>query len=280
MCDNNNLQNFKEESGKIHPENECMLYKMPLYYDIIFERDVSKEIEFYIDCFKKYSKINVKNILEPACGTGIFLTNFPRYGYSITGYDISENMVNYSTEIIKKQGYYDKASVILGDMRVLTFDPKLDAAIISINSLGYLLTDDAIIEHFKSMSKSIGKGAIYIVEIVCAYKDIKKERKPDETWHAERNSIKIEATWSPYQYDKIKKIRHVRFKMKVEDNSQTHIFEEKHELRLWFYRDFKDLIQKGGFRIEAIFNQEFQELNPNSFIIGELGALYYVLVNT
>lgn len=253
---------------------------MPLYYDIIFERDVSKEIEFYIDCFKKYSEIDVKNILEPACGTGIFLINFPRYGFSITGYDISDNMVNYSTEIIKKHGYYDKASVVLGDMRILTFDPKLDAAIISINSLGYLLTNDAIIEHFKSMSKSIVKGGIYIVEIVCAYRDIKKERKPDETWYAERNGIKIEATWSPYQYDKIKKIRHVRFKMKVEDHSQTYIFEEKHELRLWFYRDFKNLIQKGGFKIEAIYNQEFQELDPNLFIIGELGALYYVLVNT
>lgn len=260
-------------------EEEITLYNLPKYYDIAFSRDVTGEIEFYINCFKKYCSFDVKTILEPACGSGIFLINFPKYGYHITGYDISPKMVEYAKEKIEKAGCSDKTRVLLGDMVTMKFNPQFDAAITPLSSLGYLQSDKEITSHLKAMSESLRKGALYIVEISCACDDINNEKAPDETWFAERDGTKIEATWRPYYYDKENKMRHIDFRMKGQDNGRMFEFQEEHKLRLWLYEDFKKLTQEAGFKIAAIYNQKFQLVPKDSRITGELGALYYVLVN-
>jgi SAM-dependent methyltransferase len=260
-------------------EEEITLYNLPKYYDIALFRDVSEEIKFYISCFRKYCSFDVKTVLEPACGSGIFLVNFPKYGYNITGYDISPKMVEYAKEIIEKAGYSDKAKALLGDMVTMKFNPKFDAAIIPLASLGYLRSDKEIISHLRAMSESLQKGGLYIVEIACACDDIKNEKTPDETWLAEKNGVKIEATWRPYYYDKENKIRHIEFRMKGQDDGRVFEFQEEHKLRLWLYEDFKKLTREAGFRIEAIYNQEYQLVPKESRITGETGFLYYVLVN-
>lgn len=256
-----------------------MLYDLPKYYDIAFSRDISGEMEFFINCFKKYANFEVKRILEPACGSGIFLTAFPKFGYHITGYDISPNMVSYAEEQIRKAGYTDKAKVLPGDMRTMKFDTKFDAAINLISSLSYCTSDEDLRNHFRVMSESLRKGGIYIIEILCACEDIKNERTPDETWLAERDKIKIEAFWHPDNYDIENKIRHIIFRMKVKDNDKILTFEEGHDLRLWFFEDLKRLTQEVRFRIEAIYNQKYELISADSHITGELGALYYILIN-
>lgn len=56
------------------------------------------------------------------------------------------------------------------------------------------------------------------------------------------------------------------------------MFEEKHDLRLWFFEDFERMVQEAGFKIKAIYNQNYNLILNNDHITGELGALYYVLV--
>ncbi len=255
------------------------LYDLSKYYDTAFSRDLSKEVEFLIHCFKNYASFEVKRILEPACGSGILLAAFAKHGYHITGYDYSPKMVAYAKEQIEKSGYTDKVEILLGDMRTIKFDEKFDAAINLINSLGYCFSDNDLIRHFRAMAECIRKGGLYIVEISCACEDIKNEKKPDETWFSEKDGIKIEATWCPESYDMKNKIRQVNFRMKVEDGGRMFVFEEKHDLRLWFFEDFKRLVQEAGFRIEAIYDQDYNLVLNNGHITGELGALYYVLVN-
>jgi len=255
------------------------LYSLPKYYDIAFSRDVSKEIEFYIGCFKKYCDFEVRRILEPACGSGIFLLAFPRYGYQIVGYDISPEMVEYANEKIRVAGLQGMAKAVVGDMASMKFNEKFDAAIIAINSLGYLQTDDKILSHFKYMSESLVKGGCYILELSCACENLDNEKRPDETWVAEEGGIKVEATWKPYRYDTTKKLRYVYFKMMVQDNGKFFELEEEHVLRLWYYDDLKRLAEEGGFTIEAIYTQEFQPVPSSVKITGELGALYFVLKN-
>lgn len=273
-----NKHNAYNVLNELLKEEEITLYNLPEYYDIALSRDVSGEIKFYIDCFRKYCSFDVKTVLEP-CGSGVFLVNFPKYGCNITGYDISPKMVEYAEERIEKARCSDRAKVLLGDMVTMKFNPKFDAAITPLSSLGYLRSDEEIISHLRAMSESLRKGGLYIVELSCACDDINNEKTPDETWFAERDGIKIEATWRPYYYDKENKVRHIEFRMKGQDNGRVFEFQEEHKLRLWFYEDFKKLTQEAGFRIEVIYNQEYQLVSKDCRITGETGALYYVLVN-
>ncbi|MDI6810533.1 MAG: hypothetical protein QMD80_02455 [archaeon] len=45
------------------------LYYLPGYYDLAFSYDVSGEIKFFAECFKRYADFDVRRILEPACGS-------------------------------------------------------------------------------------------------------------------------------------------------------------------------------------------------------------------
>ena len=70
-------------------------YDLPKYYDIAFKRDIINDFKFFERVFQLYSDFNVKNVLEPACGTGIIMEEFSNHGYNTLGYDKSKAMINY-----------------------------------------------------------------------------------------------------------------------------------------------------------------------------------------
>ncbi|MBD3255805.1 MAG: methyltransferase domain-containing protein, partial [Candidatus Lokiarchaeota archaeon] len=224
---NSKLIGLESKKSLINRDKTHQFYSFPKYYDLAFNRDVDNDIQFFIKCFKEYSDIDVQKILEPACGTGIFLENFPEYGYKILGYDLSEEMVEYSIERLNKLGINQElASTIVGNMKDLEFKSDFDAAIICINSLGYLTQEDDIISHFKVMGKSIKEGGIYIIELSCKCEDLASEKKPDDTWQVKNDGIEIKMSWIIDRYDIRNRIRHINFQMNVNDNGKNLVLEE------------------------------------------------------
>jgi SAM-dependent methyltransferase len=255
------------------------LYKLPNYYDIAFtyDRDIAEEINFLRGCFLKHSKIEVKTILEPACGSGMFLVGLAEYGYKITGYDLSSLMVEFARAVITNNGVQDLASVIQGDMQSIRFDRKFDAAITLISSLSYCHTDESLSSHFLNMSETINRNGLYIVEIFFACQDIEYEKYPYETWTVNKDKMKIDISWKLGGYDSENKTRTMILNMGVKDDGTQFSFEEKHCLRLWYEDDFRSFCALGGFRLAAVYDQKFRPVPLGTPLTGELGALYCVL---
>jgi SAM-dependent methyltransferase len=256
------------------------LYSMPDYYDIAFtyDRDIDAEINFIRSCFDRHSRIEVKNILEAACGSGMFLRGLPRHGYMLTGYDLSPEMVEYANHSIVSCGLEDCAKAVEGDMNSIRFPCRFDAALTLISSLSYLTSDSDLSAHFRNMSETVLPGGVYIAEIFFACNDLEYEKYPYETWTVEQGNLRIDVSWKLENYDYTEKLRNIRLKMNILDNGNTLAFEEQHRLRLWHYDDFKAFCAEGGFRIEGIYNQKFSPVPLETPISGELGALYMVLV--
>jgi SAM-dependent methyltransferase len=258
---------------------EKKLYYLPGYYDIAFSYDLSGEIQFFTRCFHTHADGEVKRILEPACGSGRLVLPLARSGYYVLGYDISEEMVAYTRDKIERAGLTHNAEVVLGDMRTARFKETFDAAINLINTIGYLISDDDILNHFSAMSYSLRTGGIYIVELSCASENLRNEEKLDDTWVAERDGIKIQATWHTERYDLANKRKYNICTMSIEDEkeSKRFMFIEPHIMRLWFFDDFKCLSRAGGFTLKAIYNQSYERVPLNAPICGELGNLYFIL---
>lgn len=256
------------------------LYSMPDYYDIAFtyDRDINAEIDFIRRCFDRHSRIEVKNILEAACGSGMFLRGFPRHGYQITGYDLSPEMVEYANHSIAKCGLENCAKAVEGDMSSIRFPSRFDAALTLISSLSYLTSDEALSAHFRIMSETVRPGGVYIVEIFFACNDLKYEKYPYETWTVDQENLRIDVSWKLENYNYPEKLRNIRLKMNILDNGSQLSFEEQHRLRLWHYDDFTAFCGEGGFRIKGIYTQKFSPVPLDSPISGELGALYLALV--
>jgi SAM-dependent methyltransferase len=260
-------------------ETEASLYKLPKYYHYAFLRNLDPEIRFFESLFKKHVPFKVQNLLEPACGTGVYLVEFPDYGYSITGYDLSQEMVDFSNYLIKEKGVESKAKAVQGNMIDFTTDEKFDSAFICLNSLGYLRKDEEIISHFKHTSQILKKGAIYIIDMSFMCNDVAHEKKDDETWYSKYDNVDIEATWQIYKYSIPERIRHVKLTMKIKDGDKKIEFEELHDLRLWLYEEFVGLAKKGGFELVDIYDEHFNRVEKREGICGEDSFLYMVLQN-
>ncbi len=252
------------------------LYNLPKYYDIAFSRDVSPEIELFRKLFKRYVPFEIKNILEPACGTGRFMVSLPKYGYHMTGYDNNSQMIAYTKERIAKLGLQDMAQVVRGDMQSVRFKTKFDVAINLINSLGYLLSDNEILNHFYNTGDSLKSGGIYIIHLSCAWDRLNPHEEKE--WIIEREGIRIKTIWGVEKEDKQEKLSYQVCKMEINNQGNHIILEERHILRLWFFEDLKNLISKSGkFKLEAIYDEGHNKIPLDTHINGELGNLYYIL---
>jgi len=278
IIDNTPLLGSNRIESNDDQEKLYEFYNLSRYYDLAFERDANRDIEFFSRCFKRYSNINIKQLLEPACGPGLFLEHAPKYGYNILGYDLNPSMIEFSKERLEKcniPGHI--ADAVIGNMVNEKFEKKFDAAFICINSLGYLRKDVDIESHFHNISNSLNDGGLYIIELSCMCNDIRNEKKIDDIWHVSKEGIELEVQWAINWYDFEKRIRHVDFKMKVNDNGNSFVVEESHDLRLWIYDEFKEFARSAGFEIVGIFNQDYQEVSIHEPITGELGALFFIL---
>jgi len=252
------------------------LYNLPQYYDVAFSWDITSEIKFFRQCFKRYVPFAVKSILEPGCGTGRFLVSLPKYGYNVTGYDNNPKMVAYAKKRILDAGLEDVATVLLKDMRKAKFKTKFDAAINMINTLGYLLSDDDILAHFRNTGESLRSGGIYIIQLACAWDKLKV--KEDDRWTIERNGLRVKTIWEIERQDREKKVSYQICKMDIDDQGKHIVLEDHHTLRLWYFADLGSLIHKSGkFKLEAIYDEKHQQIPLTTRISGELGNLYYVL---
>jgi len=252
------------------------LYEHPEYYDIAFSWDVGPEIEFFGRVFREHVPFKVRHILEPCCGAGRFLLALPRHGYSVTGYDVNPGMVEYARGRIDRHGDQKAARAEVGEMVSARYDRAFDAALNSINSLGYLHSDDDIVRHFANTGLSLKPGGIYIVHISCAW-----DGKPDlghNSWEMERDGIRVNTTWTIEREDREAKLSHQLCAMEVNDHGEKSALVDRHALRLWLYDDLRSLVQRSGsLRLIAVYSEDFRPLPLDEDKSGEMGNLYYIL---
>ena len=252
------------------------LYNLPLYYDIAFAWDLNPELDFFERLYERFVPFDVQRILEPACGTGRFLRAFPTRGYVITGYDRSPEMLAFASARIAEAGIAEMAEAVQGEMASAKYDREFDMALNSINSLGYLLTDEEIILHFKLTGEALRPGGIYVVHIACAL-DCEPDPEGD-TWTTERDGISVTTTWGVEREDREARLSHQLCRMEIDNHGRAMTLVEPHVMRLWFYEEFRDLVgESGTLELKAVYSEKFNKIPLDSQITGELGNLYYVL---
>lgn len=142
-------------------EIEDHIYDYPLYYDLIFAAEWKQEFNFLNSVFKKYATGKVKNLFEPACGTGRLIYRFAHAGYSITGNDLNEKAIAFCNQRLVRHGL--KPTGIVGDMTKFSITKPVDAAFNTINSFRHLQTERAAIDHLNCMADAIRPGGVYVL---------------------------------------------------------------------------------------------------------------------
>ncbi len=135
---------------KLYSELAQVYHEM---YQSVF--DYKKEFKFYNNVLRKY---NCKNVLEIGCGSGNLAGLFLKSGYSYTGLDLFDEMLNIARKA------EPKAMFIQGDMRNLKMKKKYDAIIVTGRSFTYMTKNQDVMKALRSMNNVLAKNGILIFD--------------------------------------------------------------------------------------------------------------------
>jgi len=134
------------------------------FYDFFYaDKCYKSEAAFIHQCLQEFGKHTPNKILELACGTGSHVFEFEKFGYQIIATDYSEDMLKCA----KHKGKLSSSSVIfqIQDMRDLNvLERPFDAVICLFDSIGYVVTNDALKKVLQNVHNHLAEDGLFIFE--------------------------------------------------------------------------------------------------------------------
>jgi len=166
------------------------LYDCPFYYEVAFDfRNIGKEVDFFEECIKKFSKIKVKKVLEIGCGPSPYMSELTKRGYAFTGLDLSSAMLQYSLEKAKKAKI--KIGTIHADMRRFETKEEFDFVFCMLGSIAIESNRD-FLSHLDSIEGCLGSGGLYLVDASINFDWTGMGR---ERWTMLKDGLTVNVTW-------------------------------------------------------------------------------------
>ena len=211
------------------------LYNNPKYYEIAFSfRDISAEVDLFEECFKRFSRIPIKSVLELGCGSCPHMEELVKRGYQYSGLDISKAMLEYSREKAKRIGA--QVNLIHADMVDFSLETTVDFAYVLLDSL-YVKSTSELIAHFNSVAQALKKGGLYFLDWCVKYD---QPGKPEGafSWNMERDGIQVKTTVSWKVTNRVEQTFEETITLEVVDHGERHNIVGKGIRRVIYPQEF------------------------------------------
>ncbi|HEX2621235.1 MAG TPA: class I SAM-dependent methyltransferase, partial [Phototrophicaceae bacterium] len=189
------------------------------YYDIVFGRDVSREIDFVNGVYRQCVGHDPTSLLDLACGPGYHARNFARRGHRAVGLDLREEMIAFAQEQADEDGV--TVEWIAEDMRHLLLENPVDVAINMFDGIDCLQTNDDLLAHFRAIAASLTPGGLYIIDATHP-RDVSYCYHQDYRYKGERDGVKVEIVWAVNHptMDPVSHVLHTDIEMHIDENGQ------------------------------------------------------------
>lgn len=216
------------------------IYENPLYYDIAFSFfDPKQQIDSFERIIKKFSKIEVKRVLDVACGPSLQLQELARRGYEVVGLDLSSEMLGYLQGRAKEEGV--RIETVQADMCDFRLEKNVDFAFVMMGSL-VVDSDDKLLGNLNSVAFSLRKGGLYFIQ----NKAVDWTKNEEQSWTMEKDGITVNTTFSMRWKNLIDQIYIERIVTEVNDHGHTKKLSEEEDLKFVFPQEFKTLVRLNG----------------------------------
>jgi len=133
-------------------------------YDLFYaDKPYPQEAAFVAQCLQTYSDGSTHRLLELACGTGSHALELEQLGYQIVATDYSEDMLHRA-----RQKATQKSSQVKFQLQNMTrlevAGLPFDAAYCLFDSIGYVATNDALTQVFRSVHKHLRAEGLFVFE--------------------------------------------------------------------------------------------------------------------
>lgn len=218
-----------------------------IYDELMNDVDYNKWVE-YIEDIIKSKNVNVKNILELACGTGNLTIPLTKKNYDIAGIDISHEMLSVAKEKAEKEGV--ELVLLQQDIAELDFELyDLDCVLCACDGYNYLTYDEEIQNSFFTVYDLLKKDGIFIFDISSFYK--LSNILGNNTYGENREDICY--IWQNY-FDETENLvdMELSFFVKCEDNKFER-FQEYHKQRAYKEDEILKMLKNAGFEDISVY---------------------------
>jgi len=220
-------------------------YSHPDFCDVAYDWDRKPECDFIERCIGKYSDAEGRSILDMACGTGIHLMEFARRGYEVAGIDAKKEMADFVLKKAAAEGLEVKCAQ--ADMKRFDTGRRFGCAICMLDSFRYLLTDEDILSHLKSVAASLEDGGLYVIDLWMP-EDDRIGGWEDLCWIQERGNIRVDARYIQHgeTFNPEEKTFDDELIFKVTGPSVDSTVASRAKTRVLLFTEFRKLAGKSG----------------------------------
>lgn len=165
-------------------------YADALLYDILHAEGTAHDARVVTRLIRAYGPRRARGtpltVLEPACGSGRYLTALAKSGHRAIGFDLSPGMIRYAKQESRRAGRAARVRAFVARMEDFVVPRAWHAhgAFNLINSIRHLESDGAMRAHLRAVRHALLPGGVYVVGLgLCAYG---VETESEDVWHGSR----------------------------------------------------------------------------------------------
>lgn len=191
--------------------------------------------------------VSGKKVLDIGCGTGLLSAMLAKKGAHVTGIDLSAEMLEVASQ--RAESLSLDITFIEQPMQRLEVEDTFDAAIISIDSLNYVIKQQDVLETFRRIYGALRTDGVLLFDVHSVFK--MDEIFLEGPFVFDNRSITY--VWQTAPGDQEHSIySELAFFVKQQDGSY-HRFDEVHMQRSFAVPVYVHMLEEAGFKIERIF---------------------------
>jgi SAM-dependent methyltransferase len=221
------------------------IYRRAHYYDIVFRRDVSSEIQFLMELYRRSNGRLLRSMIDIACGPAYHAKAFAAHGIEATALDLQPEMIEFARSLDPDEP--GNIHYLASDMRDYTLPAPVDLALNSFDSIDCLATQDQIIDHFRAVARNLTADGLYVIEITHP-RDCSMWNYGNFQYRGERDGVSVVIDWAVNQpkADPLTQVIACEVVMTVVDNGKPLTFRETARERFSTLQELSALARLSG----------------------------------
>lgn len=201
-------------------------YKKAGYYDVVFDREVSKEVDFLLGAYEKHTGKKAKSALDIACGPAYHARQIARRGVRSMGLDLHPEMIKFAKDRVAEEGL--DVELFAADMRNYRLAKPVDLAYIVFDGIDALVKTKDQVKHLQNVAKNLTGKGIYIIDLThprdCTLTDYGKFR-----YRGKRDGTAVEIHWATNKptFDLASGVAEVEIEIHVKENGKAFVIKDK-----------------------------------------------------
>jgi len=245
-------------------------------YDALYgDKDYDAECDLLEQVFATYAQGRVTSVLDLGCGTGGHALRLAQRGYSVTGVDVSPDMLAEAR--LKADGLSDPLpdippGFLLSDMRSLDLGRTFDAVVMMFAVLGYQVSNADVRSALTVVRKHLRPGGVFVCDVW--YGPAVLTQRPGERVRvidtADGQVIRVAAG----RLDTRQHLCSVEYRVwRVKNRCVSAEARETHHVRYFFPMELEALLEDSGLELKLIsafpsLHQPVSDSTWNALVVG------------